>query len=269
VFKFFAILITFKDQILNMKNITLLVLTFLIVVCSSAQEVFNIESLRETTDSKWMGSIGLNIGLIKNTNDIFWISNNVHVQYNDKTNYWLIYNNLSFQKLGGNSFVNRGTQHLRYNRKIAEKTKLEAFIQTQYDAISEIDFRGLIGAGPRFKLSDNDSIYRIYLGTLVMYEYEKTSGVDGKIIQRDFRGSSYLSFSIYPTKAITIISTTYYQPKLKFFNDYRLSSGTSLVFKIVKKLSFTTNFNYSYDAFPVESIPKAQYELTNGLLYEF
>lgn len=246
-----------------------MILTFLIITSGLAQEVFNIESLREATDSKWTGSIGLNISFIKNTNDIFWISNNAHIQYNDKTNYWLLYNNLSFQKLEGNSFVNRGTQHLRYNRKISEKTKIEAFVQTQYDAISEIDFRGLVGVGPRFKLSKNDSIYRMYLGTLIMYEHEKTSDPMGKIIHNDLRGSSYFSLSFYPTESIEIISTTYYQPKLKSFKDFRLSSGTSIMFKIVKKLSFTANFNYSYDAFPVEGIPKTQYELTNGLSYEF
>ena len=252
-----------------MKNTFILFSTCLLVSLSSAQEVFNIESLREATDKKWVGSLGLNIGLIKNVNDIFWISNNVYVQHKDKSNYWLFYNDLSFQKLEGNSFVNRGTQHLRYNRKITERTKIEAFVQTQYDAVSEIDFRGLIGTGPRFKLSNNDSIYKIYLGTLIMYEHEKTSGVGGKITEDNLRGSAYLSLNINPTKTISIVSTTYYQPRLNAFKDYRLSSGTSFVFNIVKKLSFTTNFSYSYDAVPVEGIPKTQYELTNGLRYDF
>lgn len=262
-------IVTFKDKILKMKKITLTLFTFFILVNTSAQEVFNIESLREATDTKWTGSVGLNIGLIKNTNDIFWISNNAHVQYKDSIDYWLLYNNLSFQKLSGNSFVNRGTQHLRYNRRITERTKLETFVQTQYDAVSEIDFRGLVGVGPRFKLSKNDSIFRFYLGTLAMYEHEKTSTDEGKIIQKDFRGSAYLSLNFYPTPSITIVSTSYYQPRFKSFKDYRLSSGTSVKFIILEKLSFSTSFNYSFDAFPVEGIPKIQYELTNGLSYDF
>ncbi|MGM5470571.1 DUF481 domain-containing protein [Flavobacteriaceae bacterium LMO-SS05] len=252
-----------------MKNFALSFITFLIVTSSSAQEVFNIESLRESTDAKWTGSIGLNFGLIKNTNDIFWISNSAHIQYKDSINYWLLYNKLNFQKLEGNSFVNRGTQHLRYNRRISNKIKLEAFVQTQYDAVSQIDLRALVGVGPRFKLSDNDSIYRLYLGTLVMYEHEKTSAVIGNEIQKDVRGSAYLSLSFNPTQAINIVSTSYYQPKLKSFSDYRFSNSTSLVFKIIEKLSFTTTFNYSYDALPVGGIPKTQYELTNGFLYDF
>jgi hypothetical protein len=82
-----------------MKNFTLSLITLFIGFYCSAQEVFNIESLREATDAKWTGSVGLNIGLIKNTNEIFWISNNAHVQYKDSTDYWLLYKNLSFQKL--------------------------------------------------------------------------------------------------------------------------------------------------------------------------
>lgn len=254
-----------------MKLIFLSIFTLFITTLSLAQEIFNIESLREETDKKWTGSMGLNMGLIKNTNNIFWISNSEYVQHKNSknTDYWLLYNSMSFQKLEGESFVNRGTQHLRYNRKITEKTKLEAFAQTQYDAISQIDIRLLLGIGPRFKLSNNDSCYRIYLGTLVMYEYEKTTVATGKDIQNNYRGSCYLSLNFYPTETIKIVSTTYYQPILKSLSDYRLSSGTSIEFKIVEKLSFMANFNYSFDAFPVEEIPKAQYELTNGLKYEF
>lgn len=254
-----------------MKKFTLSIFTYFIINYCYSQAGINVESLRETTDKKWIGSIGLNMGLIKNTNNIFWVSNNAQIQYKDSThtNYWLLYNNLSFQKLEGESFVNKGTQHLRYNRKITNKTKVEAFVQTQYDAISKIDLRLLIGAGPRFKLSNNDNHYRIYLGTLVMYEHEKTTGISEGIIEKDFRLSSYLSLNFYPTETISIVSTTYYQPKLESLKDFRMLSNTTIVFKIIEKLSFTANFDYSFDAFPVEGIPKAQYELTNGLLYEF
>ncbi|WP_299335961.1 DUF481 domain-containing protein [uncultured Psychroserpens sp.] len=245
-------------------------LLLILISFKSFAQVVNIETLRKSTDSaKWSGSVSLDISLIKNTNDIFRIANKAHVQYNDKTNLWLFVNDLNFQKVEGNSLVNRGTQHLRYNRKVSDRIKWEAFGQAQYDAISEIDFRGLLGTGPRFKLSENDN-YKFYLGTLVMYEYERASDVISDRIQKDIRGSAYLSFSMYPTETISIISTSYYQPKIDAFSDYRLSSNTSLLFEIFKDLAFKTNFNYFYDAFPVSSsIPKTQFELTNGLLYTF
>ncbi|WP_431137025.1 DUF481 domain-containing protein [Psychroserpens mesophilus] len=233
-------------------------------------QVINIETLRKPTDSiKWTGSVSLDVSLIKNTNDIFRIANKAHIQYKDSMNLWLFVNDINLQKIEGNSLVNRGTQHLRYNRRITKRVKWEAFIQTQYDAISDINLRALVGTGPRFKLSENDN-YKFYLGTLVMYEHEKASNVVSDRLQQDIRGSAYLSFSFYPTETLSIISTSYYQPKLEAFKDYRLSSNTSVLFKILENLAFKTTFDYFFDAFPVSTgIPKTQFELTNGLLYTF
>ncbi|WP_299227598.1 DUF481 domain-containing protein [uncultured Psychroserpens sp.] len=247
-------------------------LIFILLFCTSLSfsQVVNIETLRKASDSaKWSGSISLDASLIKNTNDIFRIANKAHIQYNDKTHLWLFVNDLNFQKIEGNSLVNRGTQHLRYNRKLSTIIKWEAFAQAQYDAISEIDFRGLLGTGPRFKLSRNYN-YKFYIGTLIMYEYEKASNLVDERVQKDVRGSTYLSFSMYPTETISIISTSYYQPRVDKFNDYRVSSNTSILFEIYKDLAFKTNFNYFFDAFPISpELPKTQFELTNGLLYTF
>ena len=245
-----------------------------IIICifaftKSNAQVVNVETLRKKSDSaKWTGSVSLDLSLIKNRNNIFKIANKAHIQYNNKKDLWLFVNDLKFEKLEGSSFVNKGTQHFRYNRKVSERIKMEAFLQAQYDAISEIDFRGLAGLGPRFKLYANDD-YRFYLGTLVMYEYEKSSDIVEDRIQKDIRGSAYLSFSIYPTDYLSFISTSYYQPKLSRFKDYRLSTDTAVLFKILETLAFKTSFTYSYDAFPVATIPKTQFELTNGLLYTF
>jgi len=252
-----------------MNRIFRLCIILFLISYSSFGQVINVESMRKKTDSaKWSGSASLDLGLIKNTNSIFRISSKAHVQYNNKKVLWLFINDLNFQKIEGSAFVNKGIQHLRFNRSVTPKIKLEAFAQAQYDAISEINFRGLLGLGPRFKLSTNDN-YRFYLGTLVMYEYEKASEIVEDRIQKNIRGSAYLSLSLYPTENITLISTSYYQPKLKAFKDYRFSNETSLLLKIFKGLAFKSTFSYNYDAFPVMSIPKTQYELTNGLLYDF
>ena len=251
-----------------MKLLTTLFFFFFTFTFSYAQ-VINVETLRRVTDSaKWTGSVSLDVSIIKNKKDIFKITNKAHIQFNNKKELWLFVNDLNFQKLDGSSFVNKGTQHLRYNHKITSKIKMEAFLQAQYDAVSEIDFRGLAGLGPRFKLYANYN-YRFYVGTLVMYEYEKASEIIENRIQRDIRGSVYFSFSMYPTDYVSFISTSYYQPKLSNIKDYRFSSDTSLLFKILETLAFKTTFTYNYDRFPVALIPKTQYELTNGLLYTF
>ena len=246
------------------------ILCFVLTTSVSFGQIINVESLRKPSDStKWNGSVNLNLNIIKNVNEIFGISSRAHVQYKSGKTILLFLNDFSFQKVESSSFVNRGTQHFRYNYNITEMIKLEAFLQGQYDALSEIDFRGLAGIGPRFKLSKNDN-YRFYLGTLVMYEYEKATNVLADRIQKDYRASTYFSFILYPNDNISLVSTTYYQPLLESFTDYRVANETSLAFKIFDDLYFSTVFNYYFDAFPVtNSIPKTQYKLTNGLLYSF
>lgn len=231
-------------------------------------QIVNVESLRRISDtSKWSGAANLDIGLIKNTRSIFKITNRIRLQYNSEKNLYLFINDVKLEKVEDNSFVNKGIQHLRYNRKIAERLKLEVFAQSQYDAISAIKFRGLLGVGPRFKLSKSKD-YRLYLGTLLMYEHEESSNNTIAIL-RDFRGSTYFSCSLYPLENISLVSTTYYQPLLKQFSDFRISNETSLGIKVLKNLLFKTTFTYNFDANPIIGIPKTQYELTNGIVYTF
>jgi hypothetical protein len=179
----------------------------------------------------------------------------------------LFKNDIIFQKISGERFENGGIQHLRYNNKLTERVALELFAQTQYNKVSKIDFRGLLGIGPRFKLSGSEN-YKFYLGTLVMYEHEELD--DGVTpIQRNVRGSTYLSFSLYPTSNISFISTTYYQPKLFTFSDYRISSQSSFRVGLYKNFDLILRYTFTYDAVPAFEIPNSQYDFTTGISYSF
>ncbi len=127
--------------------------------------------------------------------------------------------------------------------------------------------RGLLGTGARFKLSKAKK-YKFYLGTLIMFEYEDV--VDNvKPLQRDLRGSSYISFSMYPTGNITVVSTTNYKPKLGDFSDYRISSQSSLLVGLYSNFALKTTYTFVYDDKPAIGIPTSQYSFTTGVSYSF
>ncbi len=234
----------------------------------ASSQVLNAESLRKVTDtSGFTGSASLDFSLKKDVNDYFGFRSNVHLQYKMNRNLVLLKNDIEFQKIEGNKFANSGISHLRYNYKVFSRITWEVFAQAQYNKVSKINFRGLLGTGPRFKLSNSDK-YRFYLGTLVMYEQEELD--DGVTpIQRDVRGSMYFSFSLYPTKNVSIISTTYYQPNLSRFKDYRVSSQSSLLIKMFENFSFKTSYTFIFDQYPAEGIPNSQYNLSSGIAYMF
>lgn len=215
----------------------------------------------------WSGSIGLNVGFAKNVKELFKVKNNIHIQYKNPKHLVLFVNKISFDRADGADFVNKGVQHLRYNYRFHKRLSWEAFLQNQYNALSKIDYRRLAGTGFRYKLSTSEK-YKAYMGSLVMYENEKTTETP-VVYHKDWRNSTYLSFSFYFNDNISLISTSYYQPMLGEFSDYRISHQSALAFKIRKNLSFKTAFNFTYDAVPVLGIPQKEYELTNGLVYSF
>jgi len=248
-----------------MKNIIWVVL---LVGFSIQAQIVNTESLRMVTDtSGWSGSIGLNVGFIKNSKDLVRIKNDIHIQYKQPKHLVLFMNHIGFDRADGADFVNRGVQHLRYNYRFDKRFAWEAFVQNQYNSISKIAYRRLVGTGLRTKLTSLEK-YKAYFGSLIMYETEKSTD-NIEPIHQDWRNSSYFSFSLYFNKNISLISTTYYQPLLTQFKDYRVSNQSTFVLKIYKNLSFKSVLNFMYDAFPVVNVPKKQYSLSNGLVYHF
>lgn len=248
---------------------TFLLFIFICLCLKSNGQIVNVESIRKVADtSRWSGFVSIDLALIKNKKDIFKIANRTHVQYQKNKNLVLLINDINVQQLDAEKFVNRGIQHLRYNYRFHQRVTWEAFIQTQYDPISNIIFRGLLGSGPRFKLSPSKK-HRFYLGTLMMYEYEETEELEQTVINSDFRGSMYVSVNLYPSDQISFVSTSYYQPNISAFKDYRISNETSLVFKIFKDVAFKSTFTLFFDTFPAMNVPDTQYEWTNGLTYMF
>ena len=231
-------------------------------------QIINTESLRMVTDTTgWAGKIGLSVSYSKNVKEQLKVKNTIHVHYKTNKHLILFINNIGFERIDDADFLNKGVQHLRYNYQFNPKIAWETFIQNQYNAVSKITFRGLSGIGLRYKLSKSEK-YNIHIGSLLMYEYEKTSEASNAI-HKGCRNSSYLSFHFRLTKNISLISTTYYQPNLSYFSDYRVAHQSVFSLKIVKNLSFRTAFNFSYDTFPVQGIPKQEFDISNGLVYRF
>lgn len=247
-----------------------LFIIYLSVFNTISAQVVNIEGKRIHTDTTgFAGHIDLGMSLEKNVAQLLNINGNSLIQYKTKNrrHLFLFMADAGIVRSGGVDLINRYLGHIRYNtRFIKDWLKWEALMQFQRNPLIDIQVRYLYGSGFRFKLSETNK-YRIYLGTTYIFEHER--GFNDNREEFNHRWSNYFSFSILPTENFTLKSTTYYQPILTLFEDYRLMEDIRLEFKITKNLTYTTSFEMIYDTRPPAGVPQLIYLVRNGLGYKF
>jgi len=251
------------------KGFRVLSIIFLLIYCGQnlSAQIINIESRRIVTDTVgWSGDIGISISAAKNAVSYFTFNGKGHLQYKTTNDIWLGLVDYNMVHAGGEDFGKSGFGHVRYNRKLSKLIRLELFTQAQFNEVSKIDVRYLNGVGIRLKLSQFERA-KFYYGITYMNEYEEI--IDSDFINRDHRMSSYFSFTLSPETGISLSNTTYIQPLVNDFRDYRLSNDTRLFFKITGRLNFVTTFHYLFDANPPIGVPKSNYQVDNGLTYGF
>ena len=254
-----------NHHFMKMKN--LLVVVFLLLSIQANSQIVNIESKRIATDTTgFSGTVGLSLAASRFTRSYVSAQANSQIQWKTTKDVLLLIGDFQIVNAGGENFNNSGFGHFRYNRKFTPEMGLEVFTQVQYNSVTKISARYLNGVGLRFKLSPYETA-KIYWGIAVMHEYEVLSSPE--IVNKDLRLSSYLSFTLAPVETITFRNTTYVQPLIENFEDYRLANNTRLRFGITKNLSFTTDFSFLYDSEPPLDIPKVNYQVSNGLNFRF
>jgi len=240
---------------------------FLFVSAFSHAQVVNIEQERLKTDTTgWAGSAGVSFQLMKSDDKLTDIETQLHLQYKTKRSLYLALSDFNFVKAGNDEYANNGFQHLRYNYKINDWYTLEAFTQAQFNKILDVNFRGLLGAGPRFKVIKTKS-FRLYFAWMYMYEYEEINKVAK--INRNHRISSYVSLTWKLNKLLSLVNTTYFQPRINQFNDFKISSQTDFKIKISNRFAFSMAYNYYYDSRPPVGVVNTIYSLKNTLSFEF
>jgi len=238
---------------------------------SAAAQVTNVEARRVKTDTTgWYGEINTGFKFVREVGNVFTSNSDARIQFKDKKNLYLALGEYNWSGARGKTFTHNAYLHLRYNRKLKpDWLRWEAFTQVQFNEITRINLRWLLGTGPRFKLKEKERS-SVYWGTLYMFEITKELDIEGNRLDRyEHRKSSYLSFSLFPVDNLSIISTSYYQPRIDNWSDFRVSNVSELRAKITKRLVLSMVYKFNYDAYPAESIPRVTHSFENkiGLVF--
>lgn len=247
----------------------LLAFTFLFQLLNA--QIVNIEDKRvfRTDTVGWFGQLDFGLNLVKNKTTVTTIKGSGRLDFLHHKHSAFSLTDYSFVRAGQEQFVNQGFQHLRYNYALSEHSVVEAFIQAQYNERIRIKLRTLSGTGWRYQLARKER-EKAFLGIAYMYEYEAIA--DTTIIHRNHRLSSYLSFNWQVSPFFTISNTSYYQPVITDFDNYRINTATHIQLNLTERLLLKSSFSLTYDSKlseEVVGIPATIFNFINGLSWRF
>lgn len=248
-------------------NVRLILLQLILVFGANAQLV-NIESQRMQSDSvRATGNAEAGYSYQK-TNDIvtskFNASLAVQLKSKSLRQIYLILGDYDLARSFDQTSNHAGFGHFRYNYKVNSWLRWEAYSQLQFNELLSLKTRLLLGTGARFKVLKEEHL-KSYIGVSSFFEYEEVRD-PGPIFNRDFRLSTYAVLSWkFPKNRGELTSTTYYQPLLNNFTDYRINSQNALVLNITKHVAFTTQFSYFVDSRPPINVDREVFSLENGI----
>jgi len=256
---------------MNKKLIQFIILTITLLTYSTSiiAQVVNIEKKRKDDKDGFAGLLSFGFNLTDNGKNISLFKNVIDLQYRKGPSTLILINDLSLIRVDTDDLVNSGFQHFRYNYTIKDSSFLtiEAFAQHQYNTLKLMERRFLLGGGPRFRIIDREKV-DFYIATLGMYDYEQKSD-SSRTLTEFARLASYASISWDIRENLNFKNITYYQPAFTDFQNYRVSSETSLGLKISDALSFKIAFQTTYDSHPPEGIQELFYTWENSLRYDF
>ncbi len=171
-----------------------------------------------------------------------------------------------YSHLDGETQVRRSFAHARYNYELTDGIWGELFGQLESNKFIAVRLRELVGIGPRFRLFDADTL-QAFVATAYMLEHTQL-GDDVTPPSRPatvHRSSSYLTFSWLVDERVTLVSTTYYQPRFDEPSDHRLFSQLSGDFAVTGVLKAGMSLSMRYDSLPPGGVESTDWSVVNTL----
>ncbi len=248
--------------------LVIFLLIFPLMLSRLSCQIVNVESLRKQTDTTgFAGGIEFNGTFLDNDKVIYTLQVLPHVQYKWDRDLLLVVGDYKLTKSDDVAFEDAAFLHFRHNHEFTDLFRWESFTQIQHNKVTKLDYRILLGTGPRLKLIGQEK-FRMYLGIIPMYQYERIQDEEGTI-EDNFRLSNYLSFTFLLSEQALLYSTSYFQPVWNTWKDYRFYNEQKLEVKLIGNLHLTVSSVYTWDNQPPEGAPPRTLQIKTGLLYSF
>jgi len=233
----------------------------------------NIEVLR--TDSLPLGrsgSVGGDMSIRTGNVDFIALDVRGRVYNVTPTETRLIVGNGGLGFLDRSRFASNGLLHYRRSyTSVSRYFDPEWFGQLNYDRAQRLTFRAVAGGGVRTAFAQGEW-GQFGAGSSGILEYERLALPDTAVHARrtlEMRWSNFLTLRVVPTDNLVITSTTYMQPALTDFGDFRALENLRLSAGVTETLALTVSFDLRYDSRPPDGLAALDTRLRTGVTYTY
>lgn len=247
--------------------------TFLVLLLSlqAISQIISLEDRRSKNPVRgFQGDVGYSFSFTRNDKSIIQNGSRAKIQYNDSLNTYMAYGDMTLNQVDKEKNINKGTFGVLYNFMVPEKImSAEAIYQYEYNDAKKLDYRHILGGGPRFIITRSKA-FNLYLVGYTIYLNEKyytnTSITNKKSL---VKFSSMLSYNWKMNEDTQLSQNTYYEPDYSNPEDFRIWNETRLKINLRKNFGFNLYFKIDYESMTPKGVGNFYYTVNNSLNYTF
>ena len=229
------------------------------IVCSHG--FINVESLRQNAKEGPWGS--LKMGFSGRHGNVDKVSGDMNTLngYRSHDDEFLLLGGYKYGKNNKMKNTDEGHFHFRFTRYFPPLAGLESYVQVQFDRFKLLALRRIVGSGLRWRLKNS-----LFFGSGILYEHEV---IDNRSEKGDGRGNFYIAWpwDLGETKQFSLV--LYYQPLLRFWNDYRLSVDSVFSVSLSESFSVFVKWYFRRDSHPPSGVVSDDLSYLSGLSFEY
>ncbi len=216
-------------------------------------QIVNVQPLLKSPEPGFRGALGGSLTWKTGNVDLLLTKGTVFVRYLRGAHLLLSSSRGELGLKSGDDFLERLFSHLRWQWRFVDAVTWETYGQVASDRFKRLRLRALAGTGPRFQLLDGEA-GSLAVAVSYMFEHEQlgaSDAADSERVEDNHRLSMYLTGEVKLDDRLSVLHTTYVQPRLDApLDDVRVLSETTLRVKLTERLGLGVGVVFAYDSAP-------------------
>ena len=250
-----------------------LTVVFVGAAAPTRAQIVNVQPLISADSKKggFKGELGGSLTLKTGNVDLLLASSTLLASYSSGAHKLISSSSGQLGIKSGDKFLERIFTHLRHQVMFNDWLIWETYTQAATDRFRRMALRALAGAGPRFALVEGPAVaFAVALSYMFEREILNESDLpDSGAAYNNHRLSMYVTGKFILTPLIKLIHTTYFQPRADDLLDFRVSSETSLGFKLTDTVVLSLGFLLTYDANSPQNVKNLDTSTNAKVTYAF